>query len=141
MRISDWSSDVCSSDLDAKDRIEQAGRDRHARRIVDEGEEQILADIGHRRLAELAGADDTVEVALEQGHARAFHRNIGAMPHRDADIRRRQRRRVIDPIARHGDDAAFLFQPYDDRSEKHTSEPQSLMRISYAVFSLKQKKH
>src|SRR3546814_10057622 len=83
-----------------------------------------------------SGADDTVEVALEQGHARAFHRNIGAMPHRDADIRRRQRRRVIDPIARHGDDAAFLFQPCD-RSEEHTSELQSLMRISYAVFCLK----
>src|SRR3546814_8335685 len=28
-----------------------------------------------------------------------------------------------------------------DRSEEHTSELQSLMRISYAVFCLKQKKH
>src|SRR3546814_6560119 len=27
------------------------------------------------------------------------------------------------------------------RSEEHTSEPQSLMRISYAVFCLKKKKH
>src|SRR3546814_5175011 len=27
------------------------------------------------------------------------------------------------------------------RSEEHTSEPQSLMRISYAVFGLKRKKH
>src|SRR3546814_6743970 len=34
------------------------------------------------------------------------------------------------------DTAAF----YDDRSEEHTSELQSLMRISYAVFCLKKKK-
>src|SRR3546814_7176075 len=31
-------------------------------------------------------------------------------------------------------------QPVGDRSEEHTSELQSLMRISYAVFCLKQKK-
>src|SRR3546814_9970289 len=30
--------------------------------------------------------------------------------------------------------------PCDERSEEHTSEPQSLMRISYAVFCLKKKK-
>src|SRR3546814_3987945 len=30
---------------------------------------------------------------------------------------------------------------YADRSEEHTSELQSLMRISYAVFCLKKKKH
>src|SRR3546814_10879106 len=31
--------------------------------------------------------------------------------------------------------------PHDHRSEEHTSELQSLMRISYAVFCLKKKKH
>src|SRR3546814_4703400 len=36
--------------------------------------------------------------------------------------------------ARHGAD-------HDQRSEEHTSELQSLMRISYAVFGLKKKKH
>src|SRR3546814_13431410 len=30
---------------------------------------------------------------------------------------------------------------FDNRSEEHTSELQSLMRISYAVFCLKKKKH
>src|SRR3546814_4206455 len=35
-----------------------------------------------------------------------------------------------------------LIRAYDDsRSEEHTSELQSLMRISYAVFCLKKKKH
>src|SRR3546814_5610025 len=32
-----------------------------------------------------------------------------------------------------------LRQEYDERSEEHTSELQSLMRISYAVFCLKKK--
>src|SRR3546814_6575184 len=43
-------------------------------------------------------------------------------------------------------DWAGFFQKYVDgttkeRSEEHTSELQSLMRISYAVFCLKKKKH
>src|SRR3546814_1979072 len=42
-------------------------------------------------------------------------------------------------------DPAFLQQPVADeaqvRSEEHTSELQSLMRISYAVFCLKKKKY
>src|SRR3546814_2496671 len=33
------------------------------------------------------------------------------------------------------------FRPYRTRSEEHTSELQSLMRISYAVFCLQKKKH
>src|SRR3546814_8075542 len=38
-------------------------------------------------------------------------------------------------------DAAGHWLPASDRSEEHTSELQSLMRISYAVFCLKKKKH
>src|SRR3546814_6717009 len=38
------------------------------------------------------------------------------------------------------DAAAFVTDP-DYRSEEHTSELQSLMRSSYAVFCLKKKKH
>src|SRR3546814_10066259 len=33
-----------------------------------------------------------------------------------------------------------MFDSYEGRSEEHTSELQSLMRISYAVFCLKKKK-
>src|SRR3546814_2325400 len=36
--------------------------------------------------------------------------------------------------------AAYLNVAYGGRSEEHTSELQSLMRISYAVFCLKKKK-
>src|SRR3546814_9537906 len=46
--------------------------------------------------------------------------------------------RRIDP--RHFDKRRFEFAP-DLRSEEHTSELQSLMRISYAVFCLKKKKN
>src|SRR3546814_1568014 len=35
---------------------------------------------------------------------------------------------------------AMSFHPWESRSEEHTSELQSLMRISYAVFCLKKKK-
>src|SRR3546814_5948422 len=37
--------------------------------------------------------------------------------------------------------AALVGKIVTDRSEEHTSELQSLMRISYAVFCLKKKKH
>src|SRR3546814_7672633 len=49
---------------------------------------------------------------------------------------RRQRRRARVAIGREGDGNARRAQ----RSEEHTSELQSLMRISYAVFCLKKKK-
>src|SRR3546814_2912063 len=38
------------------------------------------------------------------------------------------------------EDLGFIFVPSSLRSEEHTSELQSLMRISYAVFCLKKKK-
>src|SRR3546814_2703251 len=44
---------------------------------------------------------------------------------------------IADPADRADDVRGFV---HDDRSEEHTSELQSLMRISYAVFCLKKKK-
>src|SRR3546814_6376265 len=44
----------------------------------------------------------------------------------------------------HAIESGYRFYSYGDaslRSEEHTSELQSLMRISYAVFCLKKKKH
>src|SRR3546814_9881874 len=40
-----------------------------------------------------------------------------------------------------GYDTIYAHQDKADRSEEHTSELQSLMRISYAVFCLKKKKN
>src|SRR3546814_1348457 len=43
-------------------------------------------------------------------------------------------------IARTPRAAAYFAKSFSNRSEEHTSELQSLMRISYAVFCLKKKK-
>src|SRR3546814_7638833 len=97
MRISDWSSDVCSSDL---------------------------------------------EVLLRPPRLRAVradHPPARVLPHPDrAAAARRQRGRNIHcrrPARARG--RVRQRQRAQDRSEEHTSELQSLMRISYAVFCLK----
>src|SRR3546814_10087567 len=97
LRISDWSSDVCSSDL--------AGHQRD-RRPVDR------AFVGGG-----AGAAGVRNPKRTGGNAR-HHRGGG----RNGRGRRRGR-----------------LRPRPFRSEEHTSELQSLMRISYADFCLKQK--
>src|SRR3546814_4468040 len=108
MRISEWSSDVCSSDL------------RHVRQA------ELEKPVAASRL--------TVIVALRR------------CPREDLDLP------VVEPEAAidRGDlrfDGAFVGKEKtglatldDGRSEEHTSELQSLMRISYAVFCLKKKK-
>src|SRR3546814_9529744 len=119
MRISDWSSDVCSSDLPSRcrcpdplefgvggceirpetgdDRFQQAARRRSA----------------DPRRPERLDRRDTVEILA------------GADPH--GELRRpEQRVERVDVIGH-------------QRSEEHTSELQSLMRTSYAVYCLKKK--
>src|SRR3546814_1691648 len=81
MRISDWSSDVCSSDLN--------------------------------------------EVRLER-HVTRFEHDLNPI----AACEKASVRAVV---------ATAIAQIIDGRSEEHTSELQSLMRISYAVFCLKKK--
>src|SRR3546814_7236249 len=100
MRISDWSSDVCSSDL-APD---AAGGVR-----------------GREQSAAAAFLIRTQDIAWLLSHA--ARRGVGSFMvhnHRGRGVDRRFDRER----ARH-------------RSEEHTSELQSLMRISYAVFCLK----
>src|SRR3546814_3323935 len=101
MRISDWSSDVCSSDL--------AGIGRGAGQPTDD--EPVGKCTDYARTGQHDGRDDRhllrqLSRPSDSGHA---------------GYRRHVRRR------------AWL------RSEEHTSELQSLMRISYAVFCLKKK--
>src|SRR3546814_10519871 len=84
MRISDWSSDVCSSDLQPK----------HGQAFGDRGLAQEIRK----------SSAQCVEAALPAHGGKGGH-------------------------------AACR------RSEEHTSELQSLMRISYAVFCLKKKKN
>src|SRR3546814_4673426 len=106
MRISDWSSDVCSSDLDSRPPC-ACRPDGGALRVLGQksAREGVLAGRGGQR----------------RGHKRA---HLGAAA-----------------AKRFGQDTAVVFPgPARGRSEEHTSELQSLMRISYAVFCLKKKK-
>src|SRR3546814_3835200 len=106
LRISDWSSDVCSSDL-RNLRVLRIVLSITCRQAGDAG--QAFGKI-HRQcvIAEAITADD-----VDRGR------------HLEARLRK--------PCG--GDDNRVSL-----RSEEHTSELQSLMRISYAVFCLKKKK-
>src|SRR3546814_2878688 len=104
MRISDWSSDVCSSDLQLVDREDPSVGAGHEAVVQRELVGEVAA-LGHL---------DRVDLADEVG---------------DRCVGRGQLLSV----------AAAAVHPLD-RSEEHTSELQSLMRISYAVFCLKKKK-
>src|SRR3546814_10135132 len=136
MRISDWSSDVCSSDL-------RAVGDTDQRAIGDRGVrvEDVL-DLA--RIDVLATADDDILGAIDdEAETLVIDPRDIAGAHPAVDEGRGGGRRVV-PIAVH-DHRAFRPQFADlahgqfaracfIRSEEHTSELQSLMRISYAVF-------
>src|SRR3546814_2267294 len=124
MRISDWSSDVCSSDLRSA-RIEADGDDRHiALRI-----KALL------RVDQLLAIDHHLAPQHFKGRAIALAGGIGndlAADRRPAGGRGRR-------VGISVDHPKFQLRGLADRSEEHTSELQSLMRISYAVFCLKKK--
>src|SRR3546814_6982360 len=139
MRISDWSSDECSSDLleartdkgrqiDLVDhkhvRTGYAGptlaRDLVPRRHVDDidGDVGQLGTEGSRQIVAAAFDQDQVERrkgAVQLPYRRKVYRSVLA----DRRVR-----------ASAGLDAQYPL----GRSDEHTSELQSLMRISYAVF-------
>src|SRR3546814_9204502 len=110
MRISDWSSDVCSSDLRRRNDL-QAG-ELHAP-VLD----TLAVLSAEARSTAVADADHERAIDLPVGHITA----LGKF--------------VRDIIIADGDE----IREHDLRSEEHTSELQSLMRISYAVFCLKKK--
>src|SRR3546814_3593326 len=110
MRISDWSSDVCSSDLE----IEGDGVERDRLRQMFVPDLQPHRGLPRRGIERGAAADREGETEEKEGRDRA----------RPCDEREQCR-----------DDQ------HSRRSEEHTSELQSLMRISYAVFCLKKKNY
>src|SRR3546814_1986678 len=114
MRISDWSSDVCSSDL--RPILHQRRRRAEAR--------------AQRRRERARAARRFLPAAVEerlQRHAVANPERADALGAVDLVARDR------DQITGVGDRHAAV------RSEEHTSELQSLMRNSYAVFCLTKK--
>src|SRR3546814_6134293 len=129
MRISDWSSDVCSSDL------VQAGAARGGRQL---GDGVAGADpVAERRLhAPLAGRGDQLGVVLSLVVAVvAFLGDVLGTEHPERLRGRAQLAPGAGELAVEGL-LQRLLRPGGGRSEEHTSEPQSIMRTSYAVFCL-----
>src|SRR3546814_8402012 len=118
MRISDWSSDVCSSDLGVGP----------ARFLLDLGDHFHRADLGRARHRP-AGKERRKHI--DGGSALAQPRGDGRRHLMDGGIGL-----YVEEALRL--DAAHSRDPRQ-RSEEPTSELQSLMRISYAVFCLKKK--
>src|SRR3546814_7155199 len=131
MRISDWSSDVCSSDLwsifaahglaaelveDASgDLVPPPGSVPPAFLCFDEWGEETAPVLAWWRPSEILGPDgQPVMVQCAEGEEGTEQRPTG--------------------------ETYVVRDAGNIRSEEHTSELQSLMRISYAVFCLKKKK-
>src|SRR3546814_9785441 len=104
MRISDWSSDVCSSDLPLASN----------ERLIFLGITSAQRD-----------PDEIVHTVVEVREERV---GLGVEP------------KVSDDLEQTAGKCDILRFPTTFRSEEHTSELQSLMRISYAVFCLKKQK-
>src|SRR3546814_6655795 len=130
MRISDWSSDVCSSDLKS---VPTFSHEALEARAVDLLERQRI-EIDARHAAQVDRADLAAiwPLALGEGLRAAG----GAEAVRDrvlVEVIIGQR------VLARGQREDVGGQEREQRSEEHTSELQSLMRISYAVFCLKKK--
>src|SRR3546814_7373113 len=122
MRISDWSSDVCSSDLSA----ERA-------RLLSPSITPLLP----RRSASRARSPFSTWAASRISHSSAaIKKSSHLIPGRamGCSILPSKNEVLGDMMM------AERWPRAERRSEEHTSELQSLMRISYAVFCLKKKK-
>src|SRR3546814_8958729 len=134
MRISDWSSDVCSSDLQAGVILVGIGAaDREAGITeVDARRPDIRVGSAGRIRDAVAAGDRDVEIADRVHVVRADIEEVaGVGVAIDLGVG------VLAAVTRIGH--AQLEPCEARRSEEHTSELQSLMRISYAVFCLKKK--
>src|SRR3546814_2483839 len=128
MRISDWSSDVCSSDL----------------RLAD-----LARQDGPRRLLDPDAIFDLAVGSLLHVHVRRLRRRvfrpvacgIGGRAHRGGKADRDRADQAVAgdvPGGTHDDPPTNTAVVIGGRrSEEHTSELQSLMRNPYAVFCLK----
>src|SRR3546814_4751278 len=129
MRISDWSSDVCSSDL-------------HHCDVALEVQQGVIAQIV-RRAQRVRPFEQTRAAHRQRVRREQFVGDVAgvvAIAEADRDVAAiEQVAALIVHPGRRGVEAVCRLD-HDIRSEEHTSELQSLMRISYAVFCLKKKK-
>src|SRR3546814_461847 len=167
MRISDWSSDVCSSDLPVRHLCEaEHGRDAKCvqQRSLDpdavlghQQEDRPVVQVGPvgarsqpperrgrqrrgqraRRLDRPQGEAGGEGVGQEPA---AVEAGVGLVDDRPREDQGGERGGPDQPSNERRWSAGPRVQGDGERSEEHTSELQSLMRISYAVFCLKKKK-
>src|SRR3546814_1543610 len=134
MRISDWSSDVCSSDLIALYRPDVAVVTNISldHKSLDELH-GLFGDFADKARVAVVNADDPESAPLLAGGKvlRFGFSDAAAVRGSDFEPRADGCRFTVH----------FAGDRHDVRSEEHTSELQSLMRISYAVFCLKKKKN
>src|SRR3546814_4396468 len=112
MRISDWSSDVCSSDLSL-----QTHFSLHSIRSKD------LSPISKRSSSCVLRLNTTLTALFTRWRRSPIKKT--SETYRELRVGQ----------------SHISFPPNEERSEEHTSELQSLMRISYAVFCLKKKQN
>src|SRR3546814_5394582 len=138
MRISDWSSDVCSSDLVAEiEPAEDAVFLEHAHRAVDGGDRDARVDGG-------SAVVQLLDIRMVVRRAQDLRNHPALVGHAHAELFAK-----LFKTAAHAPDASLSFRfivsqqcrahrPFPlaatpvTRSEEHTSELQSLMRIPYA---------
>src|SRR3546814_1132258 len=130
MRISDWSSDVCSADLIFGPccHIRPFGSEEEAIAVANATDYGLSAAIFTQDLSRAHRVAAEVDVGITWVNSwflRDLRTPFGGTGHSG--------------IGREGGVHSLEFYT-ELRSEEHTSELQSLMRISYAVFCLKKKK-
>src|SRR3546814_4813633 len=127
MRISDWSSDVCSSDLvytamqyGTIDAAVTGFQGVNSQRLY-EVSKYVLVPASFMGMTMMGWAVNKQWLEnMPENDRKALVRSVDIASHSN-------RKAILDQI---GD----LTQSYRKKSEEHTSELQSLMRISYAVF-------
>src|SRR3546814_4471783 len=121
MRISDWSSDVCSSDLKMGVEVYSVSTDTHFSHKAWHDTSPAIGKINYYMVGDQNHALSNNFEVLREGVGLADRGTF-----------------VLDP---QGEIQLLEITPEGEgRSEEHTSELQSLMRISYAVFCLKKQK-
>src|SRR3546814_3877743 len=127
MRISDWSSDVCSSDLPVL-AVHARGGLLHDRLRVDDADRHAFGGAEGEILDRALRLRAPIGVGGNRNRAQRIGFGAGRLSH-TASIRPAL---VEGPLF----SCDRRSRVKNGRSEEHTSELQSLMRISYAVFCL-----
>src|SRR3546814_3198883 len=139
MRISDWSSDVCSSDLSGhtadKNPPVLHHRDRFGRDV-----QHIEYHPAYRQMEKLAYHEIGIHAMSYRPGVLGWDAPLPAAVKYAATYLFNQAEFGLGCPINVSETVSYLLMRHGDqalRSEEHTSELQSLMRISYAVFCLK----